>query len=599
MLPDEEGAYDPLGFVFQNGIVILDEMDPIPIQDLIAHFAGWKEGHGKNTIILRSMSGAVSALSSSVLIWMIVRSHKGLSTTQHRILLGLSICDLVNSLGFSTFNIMAPSDNKYGVWNAKGNEASCDAQGFLIYLGSIGGLCYNVSLNLYYLAVVKYNKSEDYIRTKVEPFLHGVPIVMALAYSIIGLVGNHLNDADGVGICTWPVHYPPHCYGYDVGEVRDGFDIPCGRGLQGAVTFLIGAMVLMLIPVFIIIASLAVIYRAVKKQESKISTYGVNALNISTNVNDNDTQNDSMWKRIRKRLSQTPLLIRNYSYRRTMSNNNTQSHSRAVMHKAFQYSSAWFLSWGIFNLYLMIPNPPPALLYIASIFLPLQGFYNLCIYMYPKVVYARIPRHGQEKVYLYQAIYIAFWSRGRDPTSTRNRRRNNMNNNNPPRQASNLSSDSTSRRTLNLNRPLRTKTKSDKNEKNSTTNSDDMMKTTELVRIETTLDTRCVEPKEIEEEKCEIQPPSTHHKVSSHLTYAPNNPTDTSYPVSDSDINTDTDHDHSLYNDIDSTKAKDASEVSDDGNEERIGNKDKSNINEDAMSMSSSSECNNAARDID
>ncbi len=99
------------------------------------------------------------------------------------------------------------------------------------------GQLYNASLNVYYVAVVKHGKSEAdiRIRSKMEPFLlHGVPIVwiVALTYTIVLLARKHLNDA-GAGICTSPVYYPPHCYGYDVGEIRDGFEIPCGRGSDG------------------------------------------------------------------------------------------------------------------------------------------------------------------------------------------------------------------------------------------------------------------------------------------------------------------------------------------------------------------------------
>ncbi len=66
-------------------------VDPIPMEDLIAIHAELKEVRIKNGGILRGVSGIASMISSSTLIWMIARSEKGFSTTQHRILLGLSI----------------------------------------------------------------------------------------------------------------------------------------------------------------------------------------------------------------------------------------------------------------------------------------------------------------------------------------------------------------------------------------------------------------------------------------------------------------------------------------------------------------------------
>ncbi len=477
-----------------NIIAAASQMDPISMEDLIAMHTKWKEGDGENIGILRSVSGISSTISSSTLIWMIARSHKGLSTTQHRILLGLSICDLISSLGYSTFSSIAPSDNNYFVWNARGNEATCDAQGFLLGFGVFGGLFYNATLCLYYVAVVNKGKGEDYIRTKIEPFLHGIPTVLGLAYSIAFLAGNHLNDAGGGG-CIAPFHYPPHCQGYDVGDVRDGFEIPCGRGIEGADTFMILQMMGLFIPATIIIASLSTIYRGVKKQENKLSRYSVRALNLNSS---------SLWKRMKTNLRQSSSSTNTHP---AMRSNNMQSESRAIMHRAFQYSAAWFLSYGTYTL-VVITKRQIVFLYLSNIFTPLQGFFNVCIYMYPKVISARKPKRGQDKkVSWYQAISMAFWSRGKE-----NKR------NCPRPQTSNL-------RDGRNNHPLRS-----------------------IMKKYTNVDARMVKPphffrhknksakdekihdrreRQEEEEKCEIQPPSNmlvsdrHSKVS-QMIYTPN-----------------------------------------------------------------------------
>eukprot|EP00579_Thalassiosira_antarctica_P001931 CAMPEP_0201876728 /NCGR_PEP_ID=MMETSP0902-20130614/8336_1 /ASSEMBLY_ACC=CAM_ASM_000551 /TAXON_ID=420261 /ORGANISM="Thalassiosira antarctica, Strain CCMP982" /LENGTH=153 /DNA_ID=CAMNT_0048404031 /DNA_START=47 /DNA_END=505 /DNA_ORIENTATION=+ len=131
---------------------------------------------------------------------------------------------------------MSPSEMSYIEWNTRGSQATCSAQGFVMTVGMGSGLLYICSVNLYYLAIVKYNKPDRYIRTKIEPFLHGVPIVFALIFSITMLVNQNLNDNMG-GICIMPVYDPLHCIGYEDGQVREGFKIPCGRGRDGAVTF--------------------------------------------------------------------------------------------------------------------------------------------------------------------------------------------------------------------------------------------------------------------------------------------------------------------------------------------------------------------------
>jgi len=66
----------------------------------------------------------------------------------------------------------------------QGRIASCRTQGFFIFLGSVAALLYNCSLRFYYLFVVEYNKKDEYIRTKIEPFLHADLI----AFSMIGVI---------------------------------------------------------------------------------------------------------------------------------------------------------------------------------------------------------------------------------------------------------------------------------------------------------------------------------------------------------------------------------------------------------------------------
>ena len=127
----------------------------------------------------------VSCMVSIAIIWIIFRSHQKLSTTTHRLLLGLCIADILSSLAQSFSTLPAPATYDDVIWNAKGNtSASCSMQGFFIYLGSAAAPLYTCSLCLYYLSVVKYKKKEEYIETKIEPFLHAVPI----AFSMIGAI---------------------------------------------------------------------------------------------------------------------------------------------------------------------------------------------------------------------------------------------------------------------------------------------------------------------------------------------------------------------------------------------------------------------------
>eukprot|EP00579_Thalassiosira_antarctica_P017786 CAMPEP_0201945186 /NCGR_PEP_ID=MMETSP0903-20130614/53774_1 /ASSEMBLY_ACC=CAM_ASM_000552 /TAXON_ID=420261 /ORGANISM="Thalassiosira antarctica, Strain CCMP982" /LENGTH=321 /DNA_ID=CAMNT_0048488247 /DNA_START=56 /DNA_END=1018 /DNA_ORIENTATION=- len=321
---------------------------------------------------------------------------------------------------------MSPSEMSYIEWNTRGSQATCSAQGFVMTVGMGSGLLYSCSVNLYYLAIVKYNKSDRYIRTKIEPFLHGVPIVFALIYSITLLVNQNFNTSMA-GSCIAPVYEAPHCIGYEDGQVREGFEIPCGRGRDGAPTFalvyffiltfgtpiVIGTSLAMLhrdvskqekrmarygggfgTPI-VIGTSLAMLHRDVSKQEKRMARYGggFGAFNPSATQQTTDSAAATDGNRssgLSSSISSVISSVRRTFGRGSSSNSNQEhSNSRGVMHRVLAYSIAYFLTWSwaiIMGILWQAGVPIPlAIIYLSSIFTPLQGLFTLIIFMQPKV----------------------------------------------------------------------------------------------------------------------------------------------------------------------------------------------------------------------
>ena len=135
---------------------------------------------------------------------------------------------------------------------------------------------------MYYLAVVKYERSDDYISKKIEPFIHGTAIITPLIIVVTFFFNDNYNPSSGAA-CVRPVFSPPHCVGYEDGEIRDGFTIPCGRGrgvlFFGAVFILMSACLSLIMG-----GSLFLIYRSVRKVEKKMSRYGVGSLKLNLNL---------------------------------------------------------------------------------------------------------------------------------------------------------------------------------------------------------------------------------------------------------------------------------------------------------------------------
>ena len=114
---------------YSNATLFMDDNDIISASTIGGALSSsssdeeWSHNdHSKANTIIRSTMAIISLISSSILIWMISHSRTRFSTTQHRILLGMSLVDILYSLSLAHFNVTAPKDNNYFVWNARGNQ---------------------------------------------------------------------------------------------------------------------------------------------------------------------------------------------------------------------------------------------------------------------------------------------------------------------------------------------------------------------------------------------------------------------------------------------------------------------------------------------
>ncbi|KAL7541973.1 hypothetical protein ACHAXR_011392 [Thalassiosira sp. AJA248-18] len=106
--------------------------------------------------IFPRITGSFSLLGSlSITVDVVRKYRKGVElTAYHRLILGMSFCDMMMSLSHIPATWPIPSDTP-GAHAAYGNEATCNAQGFLGQFG-IGSAFYNLFLSVYYyLLIVK------------------------------------------------------------------------------------------------------------------------------------------------------------------------------------------------------------------------------------------------------------------------------------------------------------------------------------------------------------------------------------------------------------------------------------------------------------
>lgn len=301
----------------------------------------------------------ISALSSSIIIAMIFKSREGLSTIFHRLMLAISICDLISSLSMSVASIPCPTES--GLLLASGSVATCDVQGFFNMFTLITPL-YNSALCIHFLLAIKYEVS-DARRKFIDPFLLGIPALWGIFCSFYFLATNAFN-AGPAGVC-WVFESPIGC-----GNKGSGVECIRGSGAHDSLVYKTYLFLVFVVVPIIVFSSLFAIYKSVSKRETRSSSYGAASLNITSRI---------------------PRSGRRQNNRLTL--------SRKSLHKLLAFSGAWFFTNILFIIVACTKRfanvIAPRSIYLAMTFLyPLQGHFNFLIYVYPTVLNIKRSRNN-------------------------------------------------------------------------------------------------------------------------------------------------------------------------------------------------------------
>ena len=342
-----------------------------------------------------------------------------------------------------------PKELQYLLPFARGNVGTYTAQGLFSTVGALTATFYNCMVCFYYLSIVTFNKKDEYIKRKLEPWFHGIPLIVAIGVGIIGLSMKSFNS-DAIMIVCYPTSYyePPHCEGVEDGIIPEGFTIPCGREssfqqdqFTGMIRVVSVFMPFIITPA-IMVGTMVTMYRTVRKTERKMRNYGAGALRLRAHQRQAQVVDDPNAARGRghhsrcslfiatlksKLVSMCPCMFQNNHASRS---NSARSQKRAVLYMAMGYSLTWALTWapffvlmigGLANNFASVYNEVNRIL--PAFLLPLQGLYNFVVYMAPKVRHARIMRRG--KLPWRQAIAKALMSRGEEDRAIVGRRHTN------------------------------------------------------------------------------------------------------------------------------------------------------------------------------
>jgi hypothetical protein len=315
----------------------------------------------KTLVVTPIISGSISFVASMTIIFMIYRSRIKLSTTYRRLVFGISVFDLIQSISqiLSTF----PMPAGY-IWGASGNQTTCSIQGFLTVFGVSGTLLYSVSLSIYFISIIKFNRSDIDIKRNIEPYLHAI----SLAYCLIG------------GIYPWVTdNYNPAgttCWVFPSKEICIDKGIDCQRPNTIALIFFTGGLC---VAVFLI--NLSVLF-AIWHTEFKLSRRNFNY--------------SFGWLSFKfHRGKQTPchangVPMSPLEARLARPSRASQQRLKEISNRAAAYILCFFLtygpSFGYRTLAYLKLKPPFFLMFICKLVFPLQGLFNILAYTYPHVV---------------------------------------------------------------------------------------------------------------------------------------------------------------------------------------------------------------------
>eukprot|EP00571_Detonula_confervacea_P004530 CAMPEP_0172327360 /NCGR_PEP_ID=MMETSP1058-20130122/59343_1 /TAXON_ID=83371 /ORGANISM="Detonula confervacea, Strain CCMP 353" /LENGTH=387 /DNA_ID=CAMNT_0013044389 /DNA_START=120 /DNA_END=1283 /DNA_ORIENTATION=+ len=278
----------------------------------------------------------------------VLRDRTKWTKPYYRLLFAMCTFDAFSSLalGLSTWPIPKGSA---GVYAPLGTVRTCEAQAFFIQ-ANIASPLYNFMLSLYFLLQVRYGMSEKQIGKRAEPVMHAITIVFGLGSSFLCIALGLFNDST---LWCWINSSPKGC---DQSYENNGIT-NCERGdnaeiYRWAIFFaplwaaIVGTMVVMTLLVL-----------AVRSQENKLAKY--------------------------------QFMPRNSTLQRQQKQDRRQhQQSHRVTNQALRFVAVFYVTWAFATvnrlLQLIIGHSYFWLMVLHTVFVPLQGFFNFLVFIYPR-----------------------------------------------------------------------------------------------------------------------------------------------------------------------------------------------------------------------
>ena len=324
--------------------------------------------------VLQVCSAILSLIGSCTIVFKILRSlSRNQSTTPYdRIILGLSICDIVSSCTYAMGPFLLPRETSQRVW-VFGNASTCQKLGFLTQLSCLWALWYNALLSFYYLLTVRFQvKRQDFCR-KYEIWMHLSGAIFFPLTALIGYIGDWYGE-QALSMSCWVREVPTGCD--DSGT--------CTGDSGEYVAYIFGAIPMVFTFLSLIINNV-IIYIFVRKSllpsPSSITRDCITTTEIENNESNNEIEDSAELQTIQHRLAKEAA-TQGFLYVSTFLLTATPIFILQVLDGSLAYEED--------DQGRIYP-----LLVLNSMLLPLQGFFNVFIYAKPS--YSRFGAAYPEK----------------------------------------------------------------------------------------------------------------------------------------------------------------------------------------------------------
>lgn len=171
-------------------------------EEYFSDFAFFSKGQQIVLFLVGLTSCILSLLGSCLILYLVIRG-KRTGELYHRLLMGLSISDLIVTLSLLFQPMLVPKITGYVF--AIGNDTTCRLVGFG-YLFFVASYAYNCMLGVYFLATVRSWKirgnEKNRIGRRVEPICHFLAFVMPLMIGSVAVRFDLLNPNPFLGVCS-------------------------------------------------------------------------------------------------------------------------------------------------------------------------------------------------------------------------------------------------------------------------------------------------------------------------------------------------------------------------------------------------------------